>query len=172
MIKKFEIWNSEINMDEWKDFLEEDKNLNPGLYQTNEDDFLQVYKLNQEYLDDERANLDKTLPNPILVIANLGLWNGRTTAYKIIQSGNLKDILTPQVDGISGQHWYCDGYNICCDETHHDGTNHYLYREIKNSENIENFLNMIYRKDNWEEKLNYYTKSIASDIGRIYGLCN
>lgn len=171
MIKKFDIWNSEINLEEWKDFLEEDRELNPDLYEEGEDGYLRVCEINSAYLEDERINFDKKLENPILIIADLGLWNGRAAAYKILVSGNLKDILCAQVNGMSENHWYCDGYNICCDETHHDGTNHYLYREIRNMDNIEHFLELIYQKQDWKSCLNYYTRSIAKDVGRIYGLC-
>lgn len=171
MIKKFDIWNSEINLEDWKDFLEEDRDLNPDLYEGGEDGYLRVCEVNSEYLEDERINLDKKLENPILIIADLGLWNGRAAACKILESGNLKDILCAQVNGISKNHWYCDGYNICCDETHHNGTNHYLYREIRNMDNIERFLELIYQKQDWKSCLNYYTRSIAKEVGRIYGLC-
>ena len=37
------------------------------------------YEANADNLDDERCNLDIQLSAPILVIGDLGLWNGRRT---------------------------------------------------------------------------------------------
>ena len=50
-----------------------------------------MYERNGEYLDDERMNLDIQLDKPILVIVDLGLWNGRYSGYKEIKSGNIKE---------------------------------------------------------------------------------
>ena len=41
-----------------------------------------MYEINNRYLDDERVNLNIQLDQPILVIADLGLWNGRRPGYQ------------------------------------------------------------------------------------------
>lgn len=166
MVKKFEIWNSRIHMDDWKDFIEEERLECPGKYDDDNEMYDHIIDINGYYLEDERMNLNIQLSNPIIVIANLGLWNGRHTAYKIINSGNIKDILYSEMEDA---HWYCDGYNICCDAYHHDGVNHYIYREIQNPENIQKFLDMIYYGKDFKSVLNYYTRSIASDVVKAYG---
>lgn len=107
---------------------------------------------------------------PILVIANLDLWNGHRSSYKLIQSGKLSDILYGFCSGMSECHWYCDGSNICCDESHHDGTNHYIYREVKR-DNIDLLLNRIYYGEEvTSSMLNYYTKSLAKDVVSVFGI--
>lgn len=173
MMKKFVIWDSWIDMDKWKEFIEEDKELNPESYKgcdPEEAAYEAIYDMNQRYLEDERMNLDIQLPHPILILADLGLWNGRSQGYKVIDSGNIKDILHSQSEGECK--WYCNGYDICCDESHHDGINHYIYREIRNEDNIDNFLNRIYNGEKIPKRtINYYTRSIAKDIGRVYGFC-
>lgn len=176
MVKKFEIWNSQINLEDWKDFLDEDKEANPDFY-AGKDPFYAEYEAVSEriedYLYDVRSNLDITLNHPILVIADLGRWNGRCKGYKLIPSGNIKDILQSSVSGQSECHWYCDGYNIRGEESHHDGVNNYLYREIRNEDNVDRFLDMIYsEKKISDHTLNYYTRSIAQDVARIYGFCS
>lgn len=94
----------------------------------------------KEYLGDERENLNITLENSIIVIADLVLWNGRHHGYRIIRSGNIADCLQTECNYVR---WYVDGYkNLRADMIHHDGANHYLYREIKESvsdEQLENF---------------------------------
>ena len=53
-----------------------------------------MYEINNRYLDDERVNLNIQLDQPILVIADLGLWNGRRTGYQEISSGNIRTAFT------------------------------------------------------------------------------
>lgn len=119
------------------------------------------------WLDDERENLNIQLENPILVIADLGFWNGRRQGYKIIESGNIKDILYDECDYVK---WYSDGHNIKAIASHHDGTNYYEYREIRDRDKIENLLEQIYYgKQITRSKLNYYTRSIHPYIAKIYG---
>lgn len=164
MVKKFEIWNSEIKVEDYQDYIEEE------LQGYDEDEVYQaILEMNNGYLDDERMNLNKLLDHQILLIADPGLWDGRRRAYKLLNTHNIKDILYAQTNN-SEIRWYCDGYNICCDEVHHDGTNHYIYREIKNSENIQSFLYSICCEKDWKKKLNYYTRSIASDVAKVYGI--
>ena len=94
----------------------------------NPEDENEVYtwmvETNDEYIFDERINLDIQLTQPIIIIANLGRWNGRFSGYKMINSGNIKDCLYSDTDYTE---WYVDKYgNLRADAVHHDGTNHYL----------------------------------------------
>ena len=57
-----------------------------------------MYEINGEYLNDERENLDIQLSQPILVIGDLGMWNGRRMGYKEIASGNIRDCLYSDTD--------------------------------------------------------------------------
>ena len=91
---------------------------------------------NWMYLDDERANLNKNTDGRILVIADLGLWHGRRQGYKILGK-NVADILHDDCDYIE---WYSDGHNVKAIASHHDGTNYYEYRVIREDRNIDNLL--------------------------------
>ena len=78
-----------------------------------------MYELNADYLDDERTNLNIQLSQPILVIADLGRWNGRVMGYKEIPSGNIQDCLYSDTDYST---WYMDKLgDLRCDAVHHDG---------------------------------------------------
>lgn len=150
------IW-SDIDINE-KDWQDED-----GEQMEYED----IIELNNDYLDDERINLNIQLSNPILVIGSLGLWDGRKSGYKIIKSGNIKDILYSENDYTK---WYSDGYNIKCLSIHHDGRNYYEYREIRNMDNIDNLLDKLYNQEEVSrEYINRYTRSILSDVKKVYG---
>lgn len=162
------IWsNVNLNVNEWRDgYAEfcEHNNITPG----GENDLMDwAVETNYHYLDDEYYNLDKRIEEKILLIANLGLWTGRAAGYKIIKSKNLKDILN-----IEDSYFeiYGDGKNIRAFGVHHDGTNYYLYRAIRNGRDIDKLLTAIYNGETiTPAKLNYYTRSIYNDVANIYG---
>ena len=83
------IWSDiNLNLDDWRNDLKQ-------TYPNADDNFLYkaMYENNASYLYDERINLDIQLPREIIVIADLGLWNGRHSGYKVIESGNIRDCL-------------------------------------------------------------------------------
>ena len=170
-MKKHIIWsNMNLDIEDWRDGYKEWLEIN-DIDDRDPDDEDDIYdwmvNTNDEYLYDERMNLDHVVEGRILVIANLGLWNGRKSAYKIVESGNIKDILGFTYDCAE---FYGDGYNIRGTEVHHDGTNHYLYRVIREDRNIVNLLNDIWDgKEFTMKKLNYYTKSLYKDVAKVYG---
>ena len=76
-----------LDYEDWRDDLEADY---PDL---SEDERISLmYEINGDYLDDERANLNVQLSQPILVVGDLGLWNGRRMGYKEIPSGNIRGL--------------------------------------------------------------------------------
>lgn len=169
-MKKHIIWsNMNLDIEDWRDDYKESCENNDMEYDPNDDYAIYEWMMetNKEYFYDECMNLDKVVEGRILVIADLGLWNGRRSAYKIIDSGNIKDILGFTYDCAE---FYGDGYNIRGTEVHHDGTNHYLYRVIREDRNIQNLLDDIYEgREYTMKKLNYYTKSLYKDVAKVYG---
>ena len=118
-------------------------------------------QLNDDYLNDERANLDKELGRTIVVIANLGLWNGRRNGWKLTNSTNLNGIF----EGTCGDYvtWYVEDGEIKCDDTHHDGTNHYTYRVLKDDISDWEFEELMAEGkdiDELTEKLGHYVDEI------------
>ena len=90
----YRIWsNADLDYEEWKDWMEEE-------YPTLSEDerVAMMYEENGHYLEDERLNLDIQLSQPILVVGDLGLWNGRRMGYKEIPSGNIRDCLYSDYD--------------------------------------------------------------------------
>ncbi len=121
------IWsNYYIDYEDWREDLEADY---PDL--TEDERNRKMLEINNDYLDDERDNLNIQLSQPILVIADIGLWYGRRQGYKEIESGNIRDCLYSNYDYTT---WYVDKQgDLRCDDVHHDGTNHYLYRVFKDN---------------------------------------
>ena len=135
------IWSDiSLDLDDWRESLEE---LYPGY---SDDELYDIMvKSNAENLYDERVNLNIQLSQPIIVIGDLGRWNGRVAGYKMIDSGNIKDCLYSDTDYTE---WYVDKYgDLRADAVRHDGTNHYLYRVFKDGvtdTQIENLQDWIY----------------------------
>ena len=160
------IWsNYDIDYEDWREYMEEEF---PDL--SEDERYQKMLEINDGYLDDERMNLNIQLSEPILLIADLGLWNGRHNGYKVIESGNIADCLRLHHDYAT---FYVDRLgDLRCDDVHHDGTNHYLYRVFKESSTEQ-------QRDNLEDKILHgtvarsditrVTRRLGDEIGRVYG---
>ncbi len=149
------IW-SDLNLDyeDWRADLEEQY---PEL--SEEERIALMYDINSDYLDDERANLNIQLSQPILIIADMGLWYGRRMGYREIKSGNIRDCLYSDRD-IDYATWYVDRLgDLRCSAVHHDGTNYLLYRTYKDGAS-ESQIDLL------KEKV-YYGKATRADITRV-----
>ena len=120
------IWTSRPDYEDWREVVESEL---PDA--TDEERYEYMMAVNSDGLEFEREALAHQYPDRILVIADLGLWNGRISVYKEIPSGNLADCFVPTSDTLDIT-WYLDGKgNLRADDRHHDGVNHYLYRVWK-----------------------------------------
>lgn len=167
------IWSDvSLDLDDWrddyKDFLEaneldDDPNNEDELYQW-------MVETNADYLDDERMNLNIQLSQPIIVIGDIGRWNGRVMGYKMIESGNIKDCLYSDTDFTE---WYVDKYgDLRADAVHHDGTNHYMYRVFKNSitpEQAGRLQDKIYMGKATRADITRVTRRLGDEIAKVYG---
>lgn len=160
------IWsNYDLDYEDWRGDLEAEY---PEL---SEDERISLmYEINGHYLDDERMNLNVQLSQPILVIGDLGLWNGRRMGYKEIPSGNIRDCLYGDTDYST---WYVDRLgDLRCDAIHHDGTNHYLYRVYKDGvrdSQIELLKEKLYRGTATRADITRVTRRLGDDIAKVYG---
>lgn len=168
-MKHLTIWsNRNIDLDEWKESYKEFIEANELDEDPNDEYKLwdYIHEMLGYYLDDEIANLNKITEGRILAIADLGLWHGRVQGYRIF-GNNVNSILRPEWDY---HEWYSDGYNIKGVAVHHDGTNFYEYRVIREDRNIQNLLDAIYNGEKISrKKLNYYTKSLHPYVAKVYG---
>jgi len=119
------------------------------------------------HFDDEVGNLYKELDSRILVIADLGLWNGRKKGYKFLNRKNLNDIMYAGI----GDHKrvYVKDNDVYMEDTHHDGSNTYIFRLVKNEDNIDILTDKIYNEDYTQKDINRYTTSLAKMVKEIYG---
>lgn len=167
------IW-SDMNLtpDDWRDGYKDFLEINEIDGDPNDEHKLYEYMVetNGEYLSDERANLNIQLSQPIIVIGDIGRWNGRVMGYKMIDSGNIKDCLYSDTDMIE---WYVDKYgDLRADAVHHDGTNHYLYRVFKDTaspEQMERLQEKIYFGKATRADITKVTKRLGDEIAAVYG---
>lgn len=122
-----------------------------------------------DYDDQYRYNLNKELDGKIIAIANIGLWNGRRSGYKIM-GYNLNNVL----DSFSCDYIkvYADRYNVHSEASHHDGTHYVTFRMIKpnlSDEQVENFLDKLYNGTHTSRDITKYTKSLVGEVKKVYG---
>ena len=103
--------------------------------------------------EDDLDELKKLkLPESIICIGRLGLWNGTTVGSKEYPSLNI--------------------LFHCQDGHHHDGTNRYLFRMWKSSASDtarENFMSKIYNRDFSQNDIIRYNVRLGDYVGKIYG---
>lgn len=159
------IWTDYLDYDDWKEDLEEQY---PELSENERISLM--YEINGNYLNDERCNLDIQLSRPILVVGDLGLWNGRRMGYKEIESGNIRDCLYSDTDYAT---WFVDkNGDFRCEAIHHDGTNHYLYRTYKDGVSetqIDNLKEKLYRGTATRADISRITRRLGDEIANVYG---
>lgn len=155
------LWSNEY------EYMEDFDELYRESYDLDEDEDIDYESL-QNFIDDVqndmleivRFNLENvSVPNKIIVIADLGLWTGRQQAYKTLGT-NLADALYSECDYFT---LGFDQYDLVAKATHHDGTNHYTYRYLKEGltdRQIENFEDLLYNGLANKRHITQYTKSI------------
>ncbi len=159
---------SDENIETAKENLFDNNVLNP----TDEQIYNKCYELSQFWYEDERTNL-KSLDedNELICIASLGLWDGRTNAYK----DNITSLTYSLNYGkdIQEIETFVDDYgNLYQTAVHHDGQNHYLFRYLKNTlsdTQRENFLNKIYYGKITKKDISHYTRKAGLKIANMYG---
>lgn len=159
------IWNGEWFIDEeFRNNIKEDM-IDSGRPEEEIRDIDIDYVIN-DYLEDERANLDIRIDGIIIAYADLGLWDGRHKAIKIFRD-NISTILFS--NDCYYPHWYVDRYNVRATMPHHDGTNHVLYRVAKDKETAERIAYDTIWGGKGEDYFKRNTKSLRPYVAEVYG---
>ena len=170
---KYLLWASypwDVATDEqWEEYFEEMAEINdwPEDVMTEDFKYRLMYDEIETRREDEMINLDVSTEGQIIAIADLGLWNGRRSGYRLLDENNISAIFREM--SWDQCEYYCDRYDVWMRNTHHDGTNYILFRELKNV-NVEHFLDMIYEGKPIDSKtLCRYTRSLRPYIAKVYG---
>ena len=130
--------------------------------------YQECYDTQNFWFDDVRGELKIVSEGEVIAIADLGLWNGRRGAYKVLDS--LEEVLYSSCDY---EKVYVDSNgDLRKDESHHDGNNSILYRYWKDGlseEQRENFLDKIYNGKVTQKDITRYTRKAGVGIADVYG---
>ena len=163
---EYVIWSNEsLEWEDWRDAFDED------CEQYSDDEKFQLMNnLNNDYLEDDRREMDVCVGSPIIIIADIGKWDGRHAGYRILESVNLRDCLYSELDGVT---WYVDGKgDFRMDGYHHDGHNHYLYRKFKEgigSDVRDEFCEKILDHTLTKEDIEAVTERLGDVLEELYG---
>ena len=123
------------------------------------------------YFDNRRLLMntfaDTIFPTDVICIAKLGLWDGVHSAFRIFDAPTLDELF---ISGrvIEEAEWYIDEYNaLRCNAHHPDGTNHYLYRQIRSEIGPaarRNFYDKIQAHTLTRKDIIHYTLSIVQIV--------
>jgi len=130
------------------------------------DSFAATAENDDFWFEDEKMNLDENLPNGQVIIAyaSLGLWDGRHVGGRIV-GNRIANILRQSYDN----KWFCDRYNVRCNQSHHDGTNYILYRIVPDIDTAERIMRRCI-DEKWDEaKFRKNTRSLRPYVAKIYG---
>ena len=163
---KHTIYTTDYNEEDWRKDYEEWLEMNEY---TPEDISLEEYIQDSLaiFAQDEYSNLSKEC-GQIIAIADLGLWDGRHSAYQLSKKGNLNAIF----DMIHGDDYeiFVEGNDVKAVVHHHDGTNYVTFREVRKDRNIKKICYMLYNQKEVSNRLiSAYTKPLGKRVANIYG---
>ena len=164
------IWSNE-DLDyerDWKDDMEAEY---PDM--TDDERELLMYELNDEYLGDERMNLNVPVAGKIAVLGDLGLWDGRRMAVKFVDVKTIGDLLDcGSYDYVT---WYVDeNGDLVRKGVHHDGVNYETFVEMLPDVDEDDVLAaMIGSRESGHkptrDAVTKLTKKLGRRIAEVYG---
>lgn len=167
--KKYPIWSDDLGeLEDWREAFEDGEDL------SDDELYYRATELNFEFLNDERTRLrDIDLEQPAVIIADLDLWDGHRSAYRCPLASTVGDLLYRSARSTKTDEWYINELgDLCCEEGHHDGVNHYLYRMWKpgtSDRQRMNLLTKIYLGTATRKDITRVTTRIGDKIAAYYG---
>ena len=174
-VNKHIVWsNYNLNLDDWIDDIKERLDeCGVDYSEWDENKFYEeMVEVNDLYFEDEKCNLNLPTEGRIIEIADVGLWNGRRMGHNLLNEHNIRACLNFKQDCGYGE-WYVDSHNnLRSVQSHHDGQNLLLYREVKpeiTSDQLDNFCWKIYQGKATTRDITKYTRSLGKRVKDVYG---
>lgn len=165
------LWTDDFNLEDYEEIFS-DMEENMGRKLSDDEKYEAAYDQNYLEFEDLMVNMDIRLPGEVIEIGTIGRWNGRFNGYKEHHTHVLKNVFTPNVDGMSYNEWYVDRYNLHHKESHHDGTNYTFYRMFRpelTEYQKAMFETALYEGKCSDRMLRRYTVSVKPYISNIFG---
>lgn len=174
--KKYSIWDSEINYEDWRADMDAEY---PELPE--EEKYNIAAETNQDYLGDEHINLKGIFDGKDVILAgNLRLWDGGRNAFKIIKNANAEKVLS--YHNFESAEFYVKNNELYARFAGHDDPmgNTLMRIRIKKDgltqkqennleELLENFSMGRVKLADMPKRLSRYTYSPAREIAAVYG---
>ena len=173
-MKQHTIWDS----NGWLDILDDETWKNEYIaeyypeYLEDEDKLMDLaIQLNNDYLDDEKVNLD--YPCILIAIGEVGLWHGYYSGYQIGE--NLNECF--RMSGVNGDYScriYVEGQTLKGDFAHHDCPMGYTlnFYIIERKPENDNFIERLYNDDVdaiTPSMVKRYLRSAGRKVKEVYG---
>lgn len=167
-MEKKMIWSNRFDWDEYEEWKKDtiyedgaDANVSEEAYC----DYI------ENWLDDEKDNLNVEVKGFIVCFASLGLWNGRFNAVCRLKGKKVNDIFQmARGKDIDTYEFFCDENDVKASGIHHDGTNNYLFRIINNPNKWDKIVER-FSADNelTEEEFVKMTSPLRPYVAKVYG---
>lgn len=157
------IWTSEINTEDWTDFLEEE-----GINDHNSPEaFERINEYNWDSIGDEKSNIDIDTPENLFAVGTLGLWNGNFIVVRELDD-NVNSIFE-LADGYDDATFYIEDEELHAELKHHDGTNYLMVREWADDNRFEELEEMILDGEDVKDFIEENSKPVAPRVNEVYG---
>ena len=170
MDKKFTIYTTDYDFEDVKQDMIKFYNDGDEDYEPSDDEVFEQARFESDnWYEDVRCEFKgiKDSFRDIIIIADLGFWNGRHQGAKDIgkQFVNILDG-DSECDDFD---WYIENDDVKCTAYHHDGHHNFLYRELRRQTDKETVLHLAYEEKLTDELIKKYTKPIGDKIMKKLG---
>jgi hypothetical protein len=105
----------------------------------------------------------------MIVIADLGLWDGRHKGYRMMGGRTVNMAFSAFQGDFYKLVYDSDTDDVKGVDHHHDGTNYYTFREVRKGKDISELQDLIYSEKATQEDIDKYTKPLGKYVRKIYG---
>lgn len=164
------IYTTEYDVDEYIEQHKEDAEELGIDINDREDCELGALENNQIWLEAEQYNLPHNRIGMIVGIAKIGRWDGQKTGFAEYENISIADLLPKMLGRDGDTEIYVENGELKAKQTHHDGTNYIIYREVINIELWSKLRVKLYNQQTFSrEELNKCTRSLYSYVAKVYG---
>ena len=158
------IWSSMIDMEAWEDYFNCDYCRD---YMSEDEKWQIAAEINDSYLGDEIANLNRKIDGYIVSIRDNGAWNGRYNSVSCL-TDNINSIFNDILYALYENEWFVEDGEVQQRIVHHDGITRIVYRKCRDYDAFIEALETSKPSD-FRQIVEKYTESIASDVQSVYG---
>ena len=172
------IYKSDYSLNEYMPLIEEIFDSYPSMYDLEE--YKKVLDIPENKLWDiaNRLKADDLMAaedamwgvqtNDLVFVKTIKTWNGTTRSVGTIPAYRLSDILKYNFAGDNITIFY-DGYDVICNDYHHDGVNTYIVREMESKSKYNKYIEGLHDHRFMIDDYPDFTLSLSSKVCKEFG---